>query len=277
MRRKGSCNHAVVGVIEAILLIGLLTIILSTVQLIYVPQLMEDREDGDMDDVAKQFAQRKFAVDLQAGGLTNTSISTPITLGSREIPYLITARAFGSIYVVSDACTVTVNANSQSYTYNLGDIVYNADNAYYEKQSYVLECGAVILAQQDNDGTETMLAAPTLSSHLTGSNLDISFLLLNISGYADRTSVQSSLETTYIRTNYSSSSSTDFTDVSSITISTSYPNAWYKFLNASLDSDAAEVTLLTQSVRITPQDGYTIDLSLDAVKVCAQIGLGWMG
>ncbi|HEC81277.1 MAG TPA: hypothetical protein ENI42_02460 [Thermoplasmatales archaeon] len=276
MVKQVFCDQAVVGVIEAILLIGLLAIILSTVQLIYVPKLMEDREASHMDDVAKQFAQLKFAVDLQASGLTNTSISTPITLGSREMPYLITARALGSIYVVNDACTVTVNVNSQSYVYRLGDIVYYADNAYYEKQTYVLENGAVILVQQDNDGTETMLAAPTFSSHLTGSNLDLSFLLLNISGYASRTSVESSLDTTYVRTNYYSSSSAEYSDVSSITISTSYPNAWYKFLNTSLDNDAVEVSQLSQSVEITPRDGYTMDLSLDVVKLCAQIGLGWM-
>ncbi|HID25982.1 MAG TPA: hypothetical protein EYP23_05940 [Thermoplasmata archaeon] len=266
-------SYAVVGVVEAILLIGLFAIVLSTVQLVYVPQLMESREASHMDQVANQFAQLKFAVDLQATGDTNVSISVPIVLGSRELPYLITARALGTLSVVENACTLTVNASSQEYVYRLGDIVYFADNAYYVKQSYVLECGAVLLRQGDS---ETMLAAPSFSSQLIGSTLDLSFHLMNITGYAGRTAA-SGCTTTYVRTNYSSSSSFSFTDVSRITIATLYPDVWFNYFNASLDSEAVDVTKFDQFVEISPCSGYTIDLSLNVVRICVQIGLGWIG
>lgn len=273
LRGDGMCNYAVVGVIEAILLIGLFAIILSTVQLVYVPQLMESREASHMDQVANQFAQLKFAVDLQAMGNTNVSLSVPIVLGSRELPYLITARALGTLSAVENACTLTVNASSQEYVYKLGDIVYFADNAYYVKQSYVLECGAVLLKQGNS---ETMLAAPSFSSQLMGSTLDLSFHLMNITGYAGRTTA-SGYTTTYVRINYSSSSSFSFTDVSRITLETSYPDVWFNYFNASLDSEAVNVTEFTQSVEISPRSGYIIDLSLNVVRICAQIGLGWIG
>lgn len=272
-RCDGMRSYAVVGVVEAILLIGLFAIVLSTVQLVYVPQLMESREASHMDQVANQFAQLKFAVDLQATGDTNVSISVPIVLGSRELPYLITARALGTLSVVENACTLTVNASSQEYVYRLGDIVYFADNAYYVKQSYVLECGAVLLRQGDS---ETMLAAPSFSSQLIGSTLDLSFHLMNITGYAGRTAA-SGCTTTYVRTNYSSSSSFSFTDVSRITIATLYPDVWFNYFNASLDSEAVDVTKFDQFVEISPCSGYTIDLSLNVVRICVQIGLGWIG
>ena len=39
-------KHAVAGVIEALLLVGLVAVILSVIQLLYIPQVMEQREDA---------------------------------------------------------------------------------------------------------------------------------------------------------------------------------------------------------------------------------------
>ena len=49
-------NHAVAGVIEALLLVALVAIILSTIQLVYIPQVMNEREADHMEDVSNQFS-----------------------------------------------------------------------------------------------------------------------------------------------------------------------------------------------------------------------------
>ena len=49
-------NGAVAGVIEALLLVALVSIIISTIQLTYIPQTMEQKEAEHMDDVENQFS-----------------------------------------------------------------------------------------------------------------------------------------------------------------------------------------------------------------------------
>ena len=141
MRNKKVCtnNCAVVGVIEAILIISLIAIIISLTQLVYIPQLMETREAEHMDVVANQFSDLKFATDLHLAMKTDIPISTSITLGSRELPYFVTARALGYLNIVSDKCVITITKNaSESYVYSLGIIKYDAQNAYFTDQSYIL-------------------------------------------------------------------------------------------------------------------------------------------
>ena len=267
-------KYAVVGVVEAILLIALFAIILSTIQLIYVPQLMENREAEHMDTVANQISQLKFAVDLYAITENNASfISIPLTLGSRELPYLITARALGTVSVLDNTTTIVVNSSSQNSTFKLGSIRYEADNAYYEKQWYIFENGAIIVTQQT---TQSMRVPPSLSSHLTGSNLDISLTVVNITPYAGRTSA-SGCDNTYIRVNYSSSSSYNFIDVSRFRIVTDYPYAWFTFLNETLNKNAVTVVRQPNYVEVIPKAGYVVDISMNVIKIYAQTGLGWIG
>ena len=95
-------NHAVAGVIEALLMVALVSIIISIIQLSYIPQIMEQREAEHMDQVSNQFSSLKSMIELQA--ITNSSapISTMITLGSKELPYFITARSYGEISTVDE-------------------------------------------------------------------------------------------------------------------------------------------------------------------------------
>ncbi len=272
MKRGGDRETAVVGVIEAILLIALFAIILSSFQLLYVPQLMENRESEHMDQVSNQFSQLKFAIDLQSISKTDISISTPITLGSREIPYLITARAFGSLSILRNSSTIFLHSDNQNYTFLLGDIVYNADNAYYAKQSYIFEGGAVILKQGNST---VMRISPSISSNLVGDALNITMHIINITDYAGRSSV-SGYTSTFIRTNYSSHFSTNASNVS-MTFYTNYPDVWYNFFNSTLDRNTVNVVKSTNYIQITPKPGYKIDISLDMVKIYAQVGLGWIG
>ena len=60
--KKDRKKLAVAGVIEALLLVALASIILSTIQLVYIPQMMEEREAEHMDEVSNQFSSLKFMI-----------------------------------------------------------------------------------------------------------------------------------------------------------------------------------------------------------------------
>jgi len=56
---------AVAGVIEALLMVALVAIILSFIQLYYVPEIMKDREADHMDQVSNQFSNLKSVIEIQ--------------------------------------------------------------------------------------------------------------------------------------------------------------------------------------------------------------------
>ena len=64
MRSKRALDQAVAGVIEALLLVALAAIVLSTIQLVYIPDIMEQREADHMDQVDNQFSHLKSVIDL---------------------------------------------------------------------------------------------------------------------------------------------------------------------------------------------------------------------
>jgi competence protein ComGC len=70
-------KDAVAGVIEALLLVALAAIIISTIQLVYIPQMMEQRESDHMDDVENQFSYLKSVIDLQSMVKEDVPISWP--------------------------------------------------------------------------------------------------------------------------------------------------------------------------------------------------------
>lgn len=93
-------NKGQVGVIVAILVVSLLVAVLVIIQTVYVPQWMKEREAEHMDNVANQFADLKYSLDLQAAQRSSSPLINSITLGSKELPYFVSSRAFGSLYIV---------------------------------------------------------------------------------------------------------------------------------------------------------------------------------
>ena len=63
--RRTLTNHAVVGVVSAVLLVGLIVSVVALIQKEYVPKIMKQQEADHMDDVYNQFAQLKYAIDSQ--------------------------------------------------------------------------------------------------------------------------------------------------------------------------------------------------------------------
>src|SRR4030042_4984279 len=121
-------KHAVAGVIEALLLVGLVAVILSVVQLVYIPQVMNQREADHMDEVANQFSFLKAIVDLQSMTQKDIPISSPITLGGRELPYFISFKAEGEVNIIDDAGEIQVD---YATICPLTSIRYTAYNRYY--------------------------------------------------------------------------------------------------------------------------------------------------
>ena len=158
-------KDAVAGVIEALLLVALAAIIISTIQLVYIPQMMEQRESDHMDDVENQFSYLKSVIDLQSMVKEDVPISSPITLGSRELPYFVTARAFGQLDIIDIDRTDSKIATDpwMGFPYAnipLTSIKYKAHNSYFVDQTYVLEGGCVIVKQPDG---ETVKIEPAIT------------------------------------------------------------------------------------------------------------------
>ena len=103
MLKKKTTDNAVVGVVTAILIVGLIVAVVSLVQTMYIPKIMEQREADHMDKVAEQFTYLTSVIDGQAANPTNNMpIATSITLGSKELPYMLSMRAFGTLEILDN-------------------------------------------------------------------------------------------------------------------------------------------------------------------------------
>jgi hypothetical protein len=281
-------GNAVAGVIEALLIVALIAIVISIIQLVYIPQVMEQREAQHMDDVENQFSYLKSMIDIQAITSSDAPMYSMITLGSRELPYFVTARSFGELKIIGGdsgnnlAVYPNMTGPSSKGTFNLTAIKYKASNAYFVDQTYILEGGGVIRDQPT--GTSSMIVYPSISAKKkSDSGINLSFSLPEITGKKDKTD-RYGHENCFIRTDYASNS-TYSGNISSlnggyIRIYTDYPHAWnkslYDILWKFIDEGYANVSL-SQSpsyVEITPEENKYINFKLVIQYIEAQIGPG---
>jgi len=268
-------KDAVAGVIEALLLVALVAIIISTIQLVYIPQMMEQRESDHMDDTENQFSYLKSIIDLQSMVKEDVPISAPITLGSRELPYFVTARAFGQLDIIDEDRTDNYIL-TDSLNVPLTSIKYKAHNSYFTDQTYALEGGCVIVKQPDGE-TVKIEAGITIRNEST--EIKISYSLPVITGISGKNST-SGYKNCFIRTNYSSqivySGSTTF-----IRINTDYLDAWNVSLNKLLEEEVENGYVIIEKrpigsaeyVSITP-GSKSIYIELTVTYIGAQIGPG---
>ena len=201
LRKLKNSNEGVVGIIVAFLLTGLIVVVISIIQTVYVPKWMEQAEAEHMEMVADQFSQLKFAIDTQSAiKQKDTPISTSITLGNKDMPFLTSNKAYGSLEILSDECTITITNDSKSYSYPISIIKYTCQNNYFLEQSYIFEAGAVIINQIDGN---VMAINPTF---VVTNKVDfiISFTIINISTIGNKSSI-GGYGTYPIQTEYSTS------------------------------------------------------------------------
>jgi len=268
-------NDAVAGVIEALLLVALFSIVLSTVQLVYIPDIMEQREVEHMDEVENQFSYLKSIIDLQSSLKENVTISCPITLGSRELPYFVTARAFGQIDII-DMGESKINTDSVS-NIPLTSIKYQASNSYFLKQDYILEGGGLIIKQHDG---ESMRIEPSINYQNESGKIKIFWSLPEFDGFAGKNST-SGFKSCYIRCNYSTSENlapaTDYTYIYS-----EYLDAWNNSLNQLFEEPIQNNYMTIKKkpisdptyVEIKEGNDGNIEIYILKTKIMMQIGPG---
>jgi hypothetical protein len=294
MEKEGEMMHkrykmqsqAVAGVIEALLMVALVSTVIAIIQLQYIPQIMNQKESEHMDQISNQISTLKSMIDLQAITRSSAPISSMITLGSRGIPYFITANAAGELSVKENsAYNITLFPRPGSLPLGvvpLTSIQYAADNAYFTDQTYILEGGGIIVEQPD--GIPVMRADPSISSENKTSSIMINLTLphiIAISGKSDT----SGEGICFIRTNYSSDKIhlDNIPAGGYIRIYTAYPNAWneslYNLLGIYAVNGYIHITWVTAQptsyIEIRPGT-KDISLKLDVVNIYVQIGQGYV-
>jgi len=287
---KKTTDRAVVGIVTAIMLIGLIATVISIIQVVYVPKIMEQREAEHMDKVAEQFTSLTSIIDGQAADeRKGIPIATSVTLGSRELPYLVSSKAFGTLEIFEKSCNITIknetiDSTIQTSLFSLGTIGYSSTNAYFLDQSYIYEAGAMIVSQ--SQGNLMMIPPDFFVDNYTSNAVNISFDVVNISGVAEKTTAAGS-GTYPIQTEFREISINKiFTDVQSITIATSFSNAWRILLNSSLTGAGLNnagygsqffLNDTGQACKLEFRSSSpTVNISFKIIEIRAQIGPGWV-
>ncbi len=224
IRKIKDQDKAVAGVVVAILLIGLFFTALGVIQSFYVPDWMKQKESEHIDDVANQFTQLKFAIDTTCvSEQRNAVITSSITLGSKEMPYFSSSRAYGSLEINPNECKIILNDTiGNKKTYLLGNIKYSSINAYFLNQDIMYENGAIILNQ---DKGNSLYIQPDFYVEPSG---DFSFNLVQIIPKADKTSA-SGFGSYPIRIKFSESEDVFLYNLNNMTIFSPYVEAWKTF------------------------------------------------
>lgn len=271
MRKLKKQDNAVVGVISAVLVIGLIVAATAVIKTSYLPQWLERTEAAHMEEVSNQFAQLKYALDIQSVVEQKTAISSSITLGSKELPILGIGRTFGSLEILSDSCNLVITNSTDTLNFSFGTIKYSSWNTYFVDQSHIYEAGSLILSQS----TASILNGKPLLSVSDFTNA--SFTVVDISGVDGKKSA-SGYGTYAVYTEFLNSESYEVINVTSITVATNYPNAWRTLFNDS----ALRYSGLDYAINDT-DNGVTVEfegslgnLFLKVIDISAQLAPGWI-
>lgn len=279
-----SNKSAVAGVIEALLLVALVATVISTIQLVYIPEIMEQKEAEHMDEVENQFSHLKSVIDLQCQAKETGPISTAITLGSRELPYFVTARAFGRLHHIPKELSnnnITVINQTDTTLFYLSSIEYESVNAYYLNQNFVLEAGGVIL-KQDDGGEAMKIHPPVYFEKGVNNTIHVNWTLYNFSVLGNK-SVAEGYKSSYIRTqirsNRNASQTYTYENVSFLNISTDYFEAWNQSLNwlkdqNQFDENDIYIRINDENTVSIESESENITVHIKVVDINVQIGIG---
>ncbi|MBN1860668.1 MAG: hypothetical protein JW840_04315 [Candidatus Thermoplasmatota archaeon] len=280
-RKITTADSAVVGVVTAVLLIGLIVAVVSLVQTMYVPKIMEQREAEHMDKVSEQFTYLTSVIDGQAADQSkNLPVATSITLGSKELPYMLSIKAFGTLEILDSSRQIEITvANGSEYSYPIGVITYSSINGYFLDQSYTYEAGAMIVSQSQGN---LMMVRPNvfIKYDQTHNILNLSFNIVNISSVGQKT-IASGFGTYPIQTEFYQVAYNDtFTDVRNFTIRTPLSNAWFMYMDSMLktrlDENDYDLTDTGYGLIFDNFPSLTVNVFLTMVDIHAQVGPGWV-
>jgi len=285
-------ESAVSTVVSFVLLLGLFVTVLAVFNAHYIPEWKADAEKAHMDDVYDDMSQLKARADMLslASSLdedSTVSLSIPIKMGGGDIPIVGPTKSSGVLSVndddnfrISIEGLNTTNSTNQlviSDSYFPGNIRYASNNGYYVDQTFAYENGAVIVSQRERS---LMKMDPSISiKNQSGTLLKVDLTLMEITG--DRVVITSNgIEEVKLTGNdwtkeFENKSLTDLT----ISMNTSYPSAWAKYLN---DSAKSEDLVYSVDYNIDEGDDYVtfelnppggnIDFYLNKATVDAKVG-----
>ena len=271
-------DEATVGVVVAVLMVGLILLVISLVQTFYVPRWMEQREAEHMDEVLNQFSLLKFAIDMQILTEQDTPVSTPINLGNKKLPFLKSSGSFGFLGISSNLGINITTTYDDSTQISIGRITYSSENVYFLDQSFIYEVGAVITSQSEGN---VMSMMPSFDVMYSDPVVKLTLDAVNILGIGEKISV-SGYGVYPIQTKFSNANITDITDVQNIILDTNYQNAWSMFINSSLSGKGLNrgsdfwINTTDSGIKIEFASALDVDITLKRINIVAQIGPGWI-
>jgi hypothetical protein len=279
---RGMHSSAVAGVIEALLLVALVSIVISMIQLVYVPQMMQQKEADHMDAVFNQFSELKSMVDMQAMSRSTSPISSMLTLGSPKMPYFLTVPALGKVSFSNSSYSNITILPFAFHNLTLSSILYESENSYFVDQTYALEGGGIIVQQPGS--ISVMRADPSVAAVNESTRIVLHVNLPVFIGVPGKLSTEGEGKC-FIRTNYSSNR-TYFGTIPTncyIRIYTNFDKAWNQSLHSILGVYDRNGYISVNRVVASPRSYVqiapgtkTIDLYLNVIQVFVQIGPGWV-
>ncbi|ATU07683.1 DUF7289 family protein [Methanohalophilus portucalensis] len=264
-------ESAVSTVVSFVLLLGLFVTVLAVFNAHYIPEWKADAEKAHMDDVYDDMSQLKARADMLslASSLdekSTVSLSIPIKMGGGDIPIVGPTKSSGMLSVNDGIYKVDITGTNSTgsfiKSYDLGTIGYSSNNGYYVDQTFAYENGAVIVSQRERS---LMKLDPSISIKNQSGTLLVDLTLMEIAG--DRVLITSNgIEEVKLTSNdwakeFENKSLTNLT----ISMNTSYPSAWAKYLN---DSAKSEDLVYSVDYNIDEGDDYvTFDLNPPGVNI----------
>jgi hypothetical protein len=235
-------DEAVVGIVVTVLVVGLIVSATIMINVVYVPQWLENSEASHMKDVSNQFTQLKYALDLQTLINDSTAMTTFVTLGTEDIPFFDVGRTFDTLEIIKDAVIIDFTPGG-SYTSDI--IVYTSGNSYYVDQSFIYEAGALIINQENKS---VLFGTPPIVVTEYGKN--ITFYITEIDGYEGKS--YASGRGTYPIFTKAGNTPNDIliNNVTQISITTSYPNAWNTVVQQTMEEPGFDYNLTKTDTEI---------------------------
>lgn len=282
MKALRKSDEAVVGIVVTVLLIGLALSVVVMINTAFVPQWLEEAEAAHMEEVSSQFAQLKYATDLQATLRQRTAISSSIRLGISNLPILSTGRTFGSLGISEHECNISIQHESGFLNFTVGNIKFSSGNSYFVRQDYILESGALIVAQHPHS---MLMGKPIFLATYAEFPFDgrISFTIINTTTSFDKSFISG--QSTYpIHTEFITSNQYQNLNLSKITVISQYPNAWRAVFESTLkrsdnpyNANLVHVAGNTVLVDFNEYEGSGATVcDIRYVEILAQIAPGWI-
>jgi hypothetical protein len=219
-----------IGTMLAVLVILALLTIVSTS---WAPEWTKEKEAEHMRQVEAQFSNMKALMDqLILSDNAETVVSTPLTLGSQGTP-LFAGDAKGTVSLLSTQADgyntfTVVNSTGKLERVAYGSIMYGSENSEYLDQSFIYECGAIIVHQ--NDG-ELVTTGPALIIQNNSGKLSIAITLISV--YSDGSSYTGSgtvgVQCRLVKGTIATTRSWDPSETIRMNVTTKAYEAWYEY------------------------------------------------